>query len=198
MAEDLGYLYGISGIEASRANVFLLQQDWKAAQQASTRALHSARSIGHRNSESFALENMGLALGGVGLAEEALASLEQAIQIAISISDPSRRDSARLSYAWVALQNGMTERCRLAVSELPSDISPELAPWKRTMEQTLETLDTGNASALHASIEREEKSSTTEDHLRRLDAAILLAERAGDIAANEELVARRKEVFKDS
>ncbi len=102
-AEEIGYLRGITIIEANRSNLSLLFQDWREAQRHASHALQAARMIGHPYSEGVALENLGLALAGLGLIEEASKALEESIDLSTKLNDPARRDSARLSSAWVAL-----------------------------------------------------------------------------------------------
>lgn len=197
IAERIGYIHGNSAIEANRSNLSLLRRDWIEAQEQAARALHAARLIGHRNSEAIGLENLGLALGGLGQVDEALAALERAAELGVRMGDPVRRDSARLACASVALHNGHPELAGRFLDQLPADISPELATWRETLARTLEALSGTRASVdeFLASLDQVQTSAPLEDYLRRLDALSLLADLGRLNGEATALVERRKKAF---
>ncbi|MCE5229466.1 AAA family ATPase [bacterium] len=180
-AESIGYLHGISAIEANLANLALLRRDFEEARHRSARSLQSARMIGHRNSEAIALENLGLAFGAQGLFDEALASLAEAEGVSEKTGDPERRDSARLARAWIALLNRKWDLCRSTVETLPDEIGADLRSWRESMLLALDLVG-GNRAPSSDDLDRLDdlqKTASTEDYLRHIDALTAASASAG-------------------
>ena len=199
-AEAIGYLHLISAVEANRANLALLRQDWPAAERNSQRSLRVARLIGHRNSEAIALENLGQALVGLGRWEEARLHLEAATALGEQMADPTRRDSARLALIWTELQAGRVDAAASLLALLTEEPAEELRNTRRTLTLACRALAGADGAAAEAVAELEglRASGTLEDYLRRLDALILMARRGRRVPIPEaELLARRRAVIPD-
>lgn len=198
IAEQIGYLHGISAVEANRANLSLLRRNWNAAQRQSARSLRAARLIGHKNSEAIALENLGLALSGMGQLDHAYGMFKEAGGIGESTADPLRRDSALLASAWSAMMNGEFSRAREDLKRVSGESSQDLALWKETLRMTLDALDSRpeEAAKLASTLDELQKSGTLEDYLRRVDAAILLSDRGlMEESVGDDLARRRREAM---
>jgi class 3 adenylate cyclase/tetratricopeptide (TPR) repeat protein len=178
-AESLGYMHGISAIQANLANLAILRQDWTAAREHSARALQAARMIEHRNSETIALENLGLAQAGEGLIDLAMETLRNAELFGEAMGDATRRDSARLAQAWVLLSGGEASGIRGKLAFPEGELSPDLRPWRETIGLALDAVERGGLRPDFKPREwlAADPAETLEDHLRRIDALIMLERR---------------------
>ncbi len=200
LAEQIGYLHGISAIESNRANLSLLRQKWGEAQEQSAKALQAARLIHHKESETISLENLGLALGGLGQLEEAVEVLKQAAELGIEMNNPMRRDSARLACASVAFHHGDASFAEQCLMLLPSEISPDLQSWRETLRTALQIFSGSRAEAQKfvASLDEIQRGASMEDYLRRLDAVVYLCDRGVLSESKEPFLARRQLCFQEN
>ncbi len=176
--ESIGYMHGISAIEANRANLSIFTEDWAMAQKQSARALHFARLVKQKKSEAIALENLALAQAGLGLMDEAYLSFAEAMALSQEMADPIRSDSATLGEAWIALMNGNTERAQSSLENLSENPTADIQTWSQLITTTLEVLQ-GNQSAeiIGQELTTLKDSAHSEEYLRQLDVLILLGEK---------------------
>lgn len=196
-AERIGYFHGLAAIEANRANIHLLRQEFSAAMDAAARSLKFARVVGNRAAESGARINLGLAAGELGLLDQAFDHFDEARRLGERMKDPTRVHAANLASAWIYVRCGRTEEAKTLLDITSTEALPDHRLWRETLTATLDSLGAGRQSDLFANeaLDAVRSTGSLENYLRRLDALGLLADNGIEPTRKEEVQRRRREAI---